>query len=1321
MCSVLPRLPAHDQTVLVYNARQNNKPNIVNINNLQTGLQWLVNNNCHYTNVTVDNIFPQTYQENLHSDNIVQNQHDQCELPLLTQHHPQDSNNRCSNMCSDTVDKSITTDTNLQVKPAMEIYPNKESVSQQFPQHIAANHMSKLVSRTDNSTGSCMPEVSLIPSDYILPETKAISCTLPWIKGNPINIFADQTAEELRFPKLFPYGSNSYCSTNIYTLTRKQYFSCRLLNRDNRWATCPSYLFWALYVYEQHSLQSHISIAVRLGNPVANLTAIDILQDNYKNIVSDDYRFMKNMKGTAAYWRDQLHDLMAKIRMLGPPTVFLSLSSNDMAWLEMFKFIDTDLPDTILPTLTSSTKTEMIRRNPVKASLYFSKRWEQYLHSVLLPDTSPLGKVVDHFARIEFQNRGSPHVHAFFWIANSPNMETLTGRQQAAKFIDNFISAGLPEPSDPLYPIVSSLQVHNHTFTCRRTKTSTSCRFDFPRPITPTTTVRLTNISSTTGRFYELQRDALSQWVNPYNEHILKTWFANMDIQIVGSKYAAAAYICTYVCKNEPNSLKSAISDAIKKLPDYASNRKRLSNIGNVLLTHRVISAQEASFRLLNLPMVYSSRTTIYIPSTPPHKQYKLLKPRKAIESLSEESTDVYVSGMHEKYTRRPASAHFNNMSLVKFATNHSFSNKKFTTSTRNSTSNLRTYLLQGDPPTWIRERTRAACFRSYIPNLVNDREGHFYSLLCLFLPWRQTNDIQYPHNTYEEAYLAKQSLLDNESIAQFHYSEQLLASIQQIRQLTTGLQTDIHCAITPAHMSQELDDVLTGSENVDNVFCFTDTSSSLEIADTSKTDKYNSEDFKALAVYKMTEKEYNKRMNSLSEDQRQVITYIDTHSNGNIPIRIFISGGAGTGKSYLLQTLHEHLLRNSTSDYPNVVVAAPTGVAAYNVNGWTLHSLLNLDVQHKNKAQYTPLRGKTLAKLRELFKSVRFLIIDEVSMVSIHTFIHVHRRLCEIKNTTNDASSYFGNLHIITFGDMYQLKPVCGSYIFQDHEDLQLCHIWKNLFHFHQLQTNYRQKDDNTYLDILNRARLGKLNCADIALLNTKRTSNAAVPQKYQRIYPLKTLCTAYNDRQTQQFTSGIHKIAAQDDPITSSISDDDSNCGGLPKTLHLGIGSRVMLLRNIETKAGLVNGAQGTVMDFQWLHDNITSTSKFPCAVLVLFDNPNVGAVFDENEPTPIAIKPVSVTFYDSNKNTITRTQFPLCVSYAVTVHKIQGVTLHNAAIDIGASVFTAGMAYVALSRVSSLAGLHLLDFAPAKVYCSDKVHEEMERLIKEKLIDT
>lgn len=81
-----------------------------------------------------------------------------------------------------------------------------------------------------------------------------------------------------------------------------------------------------------------------------------------------------------------------------------------------------------------------------------------------------------------------------------------------------------------------------------------------------------------------------------------------MYVQVVGSKYAAAAYLCTYVCKNEPDDLKAALSNTIKSLPSDASVCKRLSKIGNVLLTHRLISGQEAAFRLLNLHLVYSSK-----------------------------------------------------------------------------------------------------------------------------------------------------------------------------------------------------------------------------------------------------------------------------------------------------------------------------------------------------------------------------------------------------------------------------------------------------------------------------------------------------------------------------------------------------------------------------------------------------------------------------------------------------------------------------------------------------------------------------------------
>lgn len=99
-----------------------------------------------------------------------------------------------------------------------------------------------------------------------------------------------------------------------------------------------------------------------------------------------------------------------------------------------------------------------------------------------------MGIVRDYFARLEFQNRGSPHVHAFFWTDNSPDMETLNGRRHAASIIDKYITALLPQEDHPLYAMVSRLQIHHHTFICQLSKNSTICRFDFPRAVLAATT-----------------------------------------------------------------------------------------------------------------------------------------------------------------------------------------------------------------------------------------------------------------------------------------------------------------------------------------------------------------------------------------------------------------------------------------------------------------------------------------------------------------------------------------------------------------------------------------------------------------------------------------------------------------------------------------------------------------------------------------------------------------------------------------------------------------------------------------------------------------
>ena len=144
---------------------------------------------------------------------------------------------------------------------------------------------------------------------------------------------------------------------------------------------------------------------------------------------------------------------------------------------------------------------------------------------------------------------------------------------------------------------------------------------------------------------------------------------------------------------------------------------------------------------------------------------------------------------------------------------------------------------------------------------------------------------------------------------------------------------------------------------------------------------------------------------------------------------------------------------------------------------------------------------------------------------------------------------------------------------------------------------------------------------------------------------------------------------------------------------------------------------GPQGKIVEFHWPNGKYREyPTQKPVSIDVLFDDPSVGAVFIENSHRPVNIKPIAVSFFTPSHVTVTRTQFPLCVSFAVTIHKVQGLTLKEAAVYIGPEVFNAGMAYVALSRVTSLKGLTILDICPSKIYASKKVQAEMTRLRKE-----
>ena len=180
------------------------------------------------------------------------------------------------------------------------------------------------------------------------------------------------------------------------------------------------------------------------------------------------------------------------------------------------------------------------------------------------------------------------------------------------------------------------------------------------------------------------------------------------------------------------------------------------------------------------------------------------------------------------------------------------------------------------------------------------------------------------------------------------------------------------------------------------------------------------------------------------------------------------------TGKSFLIRTA-KAWVQSATSKH--VAVAAPTGIAAFNINGLTIHRLLMLPVEHGKTAQYRPLSDDVLKIVRDKLHNVTLLIIDEVSMVSNIILLYIHLHLTEIFQTEDSKNGWFGKRTLLFFGDLLQLPPVFESpvYIpvssenaFKHTGSVGTIDLWRKLFEYDKLVINMRQKEEKTFSSVI-------------------------------------------------------------------------------------------------------------------------------------------------------------------------------------------------------------------------------------------------------------
>ena len=438
-------------------------------------------------------------------------------------------------------------------------------------------------------------------------------------------------------------------------------------------------------------------------------------------------------------------------------------------------------------------------------------------------------------------------------------------------------------------------------------------------------------------------------------------------------------------------------------------------------------------------------------------------------------------------------------------------------------------------------------------------------------------------------------------------------------------------------------------------------------------------------------------------------------------PLQMFVSGVGGTGKSFLIQTIKALVNNIWPSNDLTCAIAVPTGLAAFNVGGVTIHRLFQLPIEHNSKtAGYWSLPKTSQKVMKTSLRNVKIIIIDEVSIVSSLNLAYIHLRLDELFG----GNDWFGSRNMIFVGDLLQLQPVNGNPVFERITNKTLSYklgcaasvnIWRDSVIYDELTINERQKKDNEFSSMLDSVRCGFPTNETILILN-KRVITMCLSEKFNDLqesgqspvclFPTRKACHDFNMEMLNSLTSKIHELVCTDE-VDETISirkwnkkaseqleklnSDCNKTAGLEAKLSLSVGARVMLRRNLDTKSGLVNGAMGTVMCITLQH------------VTVQFDHIS----------QPYNIEMVKSKFMVMKNYYVYRKQFPLILAYAITIHKCQGLSLDCAIIDLSENVFSDGMAYVALSRVRSLSGLHLVAFHPKSIMVSISSLKETDRL--------
>ena len=854
--------------------------------------------------------------------------------------------------------------------------------------------------------------------------------------------------------------------------------------------------------------------------------------------LDEGFKFLRALRGSPPYFEKAKRDLFAVIRQLGPATLFCSFSSAETQWIHLLKILgklldNKDYCDSELENFNWEEKSRLIQSDPVTCARHFDYQISQFIHMFLMSEIAPLGKIADWFYRVEYQQRGSPHIHMLIWLDNAP-VFGVDDDDKVTAFIDNIITCSKPVNNSDLLKLVNR-QCHRHSHTCRK-KSKAQCRFNYPQPPMKATQILyplenetelncgkkhketwksiqkqlndmkegqdisfdelLENLNVTKENYILairsslkcatvfLERQPNELRINNYNPACLEAWRANMDIQFVLDVYACAMYIVSYISKAQKGMhelLRKACEEARK---GNFGIKQQVRDIGNKFLNNVEISAQEAVYILLQLPMRKSSRQVIFVNTSPPGERVHLLKHIDGIRELEDDCEDVFTGGLLKRYAKRPVGLQHLTLAdwaawydlcsstYVRQSKQTDIDHLPFETCNQDQNDDELEEFCEQNKPQKYKKRKRARIIRSVFYDKEANPEKHYRELIMLFTPWRnEETDLLSNFTSYHEKYLHVKDTIE-EQRCEYAVCSDDLNEIQDRLNNTDEDNLDRYDQIAPNTQDVESKDESEGIKDLQPDFNEAyDLSDDIGIPSTALNRQ------EQLILNELQDDKFREIVQKLNKEQKQFFYHILHHvKTSDEPFYSFLSGGAGVGKSHLTKALYQAALKyynsRAGSDFNEIktMLMAPTGKAPYNIKGSTIHSLLAIPASHSLRV-YKPLDSSRLNTLRCQLGGIRLIFLDEVSMVGNAMFnVQINNRLKDLKGSKED----FGGVSIIAIGDLFQLQPVMDRYIFKDLDNSEYGILAKNLWQEHfkmfELKTIMRQRESKEFAEILNR-----------------------------------------------------------------------------------------------------------------------------------------------------------------------------------------------------------------------------------------------------------